>query len=111
VERIRAGYDKYVRDLESAQSDIRQTAKQLERKTGELNETLEKRLLRTEKRNVKKAGQVTDWLKLFMPAADPKASKRQPVNRVQPQAQSMPANRFMAPAASAAKGELSERFR
>ena len=45
----------------------------------------------------------------FMPS-DPKAPKRQPVNRVQPQAQSMPSNRFMAPA-SAAKGELSERFR
>ena len=49
--------------------------------------------------------------KQFMPAADPKAPKRQPVNRVQPQAPSMPANRFIAPAASAAKGELSERFR
>jgi len=46
----------------------------------------------------------------FMPAADPKASKRQPGNRVQPQAPSMPANRFMAPA-SAVKGELGERFR
>ena len=47
----------------------------------------------------------------FMPAADPKAPKRQPVNRPQPQAPSMPANRFMAPAASAVKGELGERFR
>ena len=47
----------------------------------------------------------------YMPAADPKASKRQPGNRVQPQAPSMPANRFMAPAASAVKGELGERFR
>ena len=46
----------------------------------------------------------------YMPS-DPKASKRQPVNRLQPQAPSMPANRFMAPAASAGKGELSERFR
>ena len=46
---------------------------------------------------------------LFMPS-DPKAPKRQPVNRVQQQARSMPANRFMAPA-SMAKGELSERFR
>jgi len=45
----------------------------------------------------------------FMPS-DPKAPKRQPVNRVQQQARSMPANRFMAPA-SMAKGELSERFR
>jgi hypothetical protein len=45
----------------------------------------------------------------YMPS-DPKASKAQPVNRVQQQARSMPANRFMAPA-SAAKGELSERFR
>lgn len=47
--------------------------------------------------------------KQFMPS-DPKAPKRQPVNRVQQQARSMPANRFMAPA-SMAKGELSERFR
>jgi len=45
----------------------------------------------------------------YMPS-DPKAPKRQPVNRVQQQARSMPANRFMAPA-SMAKGELSERFR
>jgi len=45
----------------------------------------------------------------FMPS-DPKAPKAQPTNRVQQQAQSMPANRFMAPA-SMAKGELSERFR
>ncbi len=45
----------------------------------------------------------------FMPS-DPKAPKAQPVNRVQQQARSMPANRFMAPA-SMAKGELSERFR
>ena len=45
----------------------------------------------------------------FMPS-DPKAPKRQPVNRVQPQAPSMPANRFMAPAVTTG-GKLSERFR
>ena len=45
----------------------------------------------------------------YMPS-DPKAPKAQPTNRIQQQARSMPANRFMAPA-SMAKGELSERFR
>ena len=45
----------------------------------------------------------------YMPS-DPKAPKAQPANRIQQQARSMPANRFMAPA-SMAKGELSERFR
>ena len=45
----------------------------------------------------------------YMPS-NPKAPKAQPANRIQQQARSMPANRFMAPA-SMAKGELSERFR
>lgn len=45
----------------------------------------------------------------FMPS-DPKAPTRQPANRIQQQAPSMPGNRFMAPAASAGS-KLSERFR
>jgi hypothetical protein len=45
----------------------------------------------------------------FMPS-DSKAPTRQPANRVQQQAPSMPGNRFMAPAASAG-AKLSERFR
>ncbi len=47
--------------------------------------------------------------KQFMPS-DSKAPTRQPANRVQQQAPSMPNNRFMAPAASAGS-KLSERFR
>ena len=51
---------------------------------------------------------VTD--KLFMPASEAGAGKgKQPTNRIQQQAPSMPSNRFMAPAASAG-AKLSERF-
>ena len=45
--------------------------------------------------------------------SDPKAGAgkgKQPANRIQQQAPSMPGNRFMAPAASAGS-KLSERFR
>jgi len=45
----------------------------------------------------------------YMPS-DPKAPKRQPANRIQPQAPAMPGNRFMAPAI-ATGGKISERFR
>ena len=45
----------------------------------------------------------------YMPS-DPKAPKRQPVNRLQPQARPMPGNRFMVPAVTTG-GKLSERFR
>ena len=45
----------------------------------------------------------------YMPS-DPKAPKRQPANRIQPQAPAMPGNRFMAPAITTG-GKISERFR
>jgi hypothetical protein len=46
---------------------------------------------------------------LYMPS-DPKAPTRQPANRIQQQAPSMPGNRFMAPAVSAG-AKSAERFR
>jgi hypothetical protein len=113
VDRIRAEYDKFIRELKSAQSGLRQAAKQLEENTGELNAKLEKRLDRSEKKRAKQderlAKQNVDWMTSFMPS-DPKAPKAQPANRIQQQAPAMPGNRFMAPAASAG-AKLSERFR
>ena len=110
--RIRTEYDKFIRDLKSAQSGLRQAAKQLEGNSGRLNAKLEKRLARSEKKRAKQdeqlAKQNVDWMTSFMPS-DSKAPKAQPANRVQQQAPSMPGNRFMAPAASAG-AKLSERF-
>ncbi len=55
VDRIRAEYDKFIRDLQSAQSGLRQAAKQLEENTGKLNAKLEKRLEWSEKKRAKHA--------------------------------------------------------
>ena len=113
MDRIRAEYDKFIRELKSAQSGLRQAAKQLEENTGKLNAKLEKRLDRSEKKRAKQDEQLAkrnaDWMTSFMPS-DPKAPKAQPANRIQQQAPAMPGNRFMAPAASAG-AKLSERFR
>ena len=72
VGRIRTEYDKFILDLKSAQSGLRQAAKQLEENSGKLNIKLEKRLDCSEKQTDKRA---TNWMTSFMPA-DPKAPQK-----------------------------------
>ena len=113
VEKIRAEYNKFVRDIKSAQSGLRKAAKQLEKDTGKLNTKLLKRLDRLAKQKARQeqklAKTATDWMTSFMPAMDSVQSTR-PVNRINQTNSSQRVNPFMLPAASAG-AKSAERFR
>lgn len=54
MERIRAAYDKHIRDHQSIVQKLRQAAKQLQKDTAKLNPELEKRIARQVKANIKR---------------------------------------------------------
>lgn len=113
VERIRAEYNKFVRDIKSAQSGLRKAAKQLEKDTGKLNTKLLKRLDRLAKQKARQeqklAKTATDWMTSFMPAVDSVQSTK-PVNRINQTNFPQRVNPFMLPAVSAG-AKSAERFR